>query len=94
LQLDAEAAFFFSMIVTATQAQNDEKSVLIIGGGIAGLAAASKLGEAGFSVVVLEARNRIGGRILTQHDSSSDAAIEFGAEFIHGIAPEIWEPLQ
>ncbi|PYV78832.1 MAG: FAD-dependent oxidoreductase [Acidobacteria bacterium] len=94
MQLDAEAAFFFSMIVTATQAQNDEKSVLIIGGGIAGLAAASKLGEAGFSVVVLEARNRIGGRILTQHDSSSDAAIEFGAEFIHGIAPEIWEPLQ
>ena len=61
MQLDAEAAFFFSMIVTATQAQNDEKSVLIIGGGIAGLAAASKLGEAGFSVVVLEARNRIGG---------------------------------
>jgi Flavin containing amine oxidoreductase len=94
LQLDAEAAFLFPMIVTATQAQNDDKSVLIIGGGIAGLAAASKLGEAGFSVVVLEARNRIGGRIFTQHDSASDAAIEFGAEFIHGLAPEIWEPLQ
>lgn len=72
----------------------DEKSVLIIGGGIAGLAAASKLGEAGFSVVVLEARNRIGGRIFTQHDSASNAAIELGAEFIHGLAPEIWEPLQ
>ena len=94
MHLDAEAAFLFPMIVTATQAQNDDKSVLIIGGGIAGLAAASKLGEAGFSVVVLEARNRIGGRIFTQHDSASDAAIEFGAEFIHGLAPEIWEPLQ
>ena len=81
-------------MITAAQAQNDDKSVLIIGGGIAGLAAASKLGEAGFSVVVLEARNRIGGRIFTQHDSASDSAIEFGAEFIHGIAPEIWEPLQ
>jgi monoamine oxidase len=72
----------------------DDKSVLIIGAGIAGLAAASKLGEAGFSVIMLEARNRIGGRIFTQHDSASNAAIELGAEFIHGLAPEIWEPLQ
>jgi monoamine oxidase len=94
LQVDAEAAFLLLMIVTATQAQNDDKSVLIIGGGIAGLAAAYKLGEAGFSVVVLEARNRIGGRIFTQLESPIDAAVELGAEFIHGLAPEIWGPLQ
>src|SRR5262249_44933972 len=73
---------------------NDRKSVIVIGAGIAGLAAASKLVHAGFSVTILEGRNRIGGRILTQHDSATGAAIELGAEFIHGLAPEIWEPLQ
>jgi monoamine oxidase len=71
-----------------------DETVLIIGAGIAGLAAASKLGEAGLSVVILEARDRIGGRMFTQLDAACDAAIEFGAEFIHGLAPETWEPLQ
>ena len=68
-------------------------SVIIVGGGIAGLAAASKLGEAGFSVIVLEARNRIGGRIFTRRERG-DSSVEFGAEFIHGLPPEIWEPVQ
>jgi monoamine oxidase len=45
-------------------------------------------------VLVLEARDRIGGRIFTIHDPACDFPIEMGAEFIHGIAPEIWEPLQ
>src|SRR6478752_10512840 len=71
----------------------DQKNVVIVGAGLAGLAAAAKLGEAGFSVVMLEARDRIGGRVFTQHDSAG-APIELGAEFIHGLAPEIWEPLQ
>ena len=66
---------------------------MIIGAGMAGLAAAAKLGDAGFSVVILEARDRIGGRVFTQHDSAG-APIELGAEFIHGLAPEILEPLQ
>ncbi len=73
-------------------AQN--QPVIVIGGGIAGLAAAGKLGHAGISVVVLEARDRLGGRILTHRDPDSGAPIEFGAEFIHGFPPEIWEPLQ
>jgi hypothetical protein len=38
---------------------------------------------------VLEARNRIGGRINTHFDTEFPAAIEFGAEFVHGKAPEI-----
>ena len=71
-----------------------DKSILIIGGGIAGLAAASKLGRAGLRVLVLEARDRIGGRIFTQQIPGCDIPIELGAEFIHGLAPEIWEPLQ
>jgi monoamine oxidase len=63
-----------------------------VGAGAAGLAAAVELGQAGLSVTVLEARDRIGGRIFTQSDPSSGAAIELGAEFIHGLPPEIWQP--
>jgi monoamine oxidase len=63
------------------------KSVVIVGAGVAGLNAAVKLAEAGCEVTVLEARDRVGGRILTA--LAADAAIEFGAEFIHGEPPEM-----
>lgn len=56
---------------------------LIIGAGAAGLAAARKLHDAGQKVAILEARNRIGGRIHTDFDFAP-FPIEFGAEFIHG----------
>lgn len=68
--------------------------VIVVGAGAAGLTAAAQLGRAGLSVSILEARDRIGGRMFTQIDPVSGYAIEFGAEFIHGLAPEIWEPLQ
>jgi monoamine oxidase len=70
-----------------------ESDVIVIGGGIAGLAAASQLGHSGFSVCICEARDRIGGRIFTQRDPASPAPIELGAEFIHGQPAEIWKPL-
>ena len=70
-----------------------EAPVIIVGAGIAGLVAATRISQAGLPVVLLEARNRIGGRIFTQHDSSG-SAIEFGAEFIHGRPSEIWQPLE
>ena len=72
----------------------ENSPVVIVGAGIAGLAAAAKLSEAGIAVVVFEGRDRIGGRIFTQHDAATGAAIELGAEFIHGLAPEIWAPLR
>lgn len=67
--------------------------VIVIGAGAAGLAAAVELGSSGLSVIVLEARDRIGGRMFTRHDPVCQAPVEFGAEFIHGKPPEIWEPL-
>jgi monoamine oxidase len=68
--------------------------VIVIGAGAAGLAAASDLGRGGLSVAILEARERIGGRMFTLRDPAYQAPIELGAEFIHGLPPEIWEPLQ
>jgi monoamine oxidase len=68
--------------------------VLIIGAGISGLAAAIDLARVGLHVEILEARDRIGGRILTTYDQELNHPIDLGAEFVHGLAPEIWLPLQ
>jgi len=65
--------------------------VVIVGAGVAGLAAAAVLKKAGVDVRCLEAGNRLGGRILTLHDPLSPLPIELGAEFIHGRPPEIWD---
>ena len=62
--------------------------VLVLGAGAAGLAAARDLSQAGLRVTVVEARARIGGRIMTLHDPRSPVPVELGAEFIHGEAPE------
>lgn len=66
----------------------EEIDVAVIGAGVAGLAAADELRRQGLRVSALEARNRIGGRILTHRDERFPFAIELGAEFIHGDAPE------
>lgn len=63
--------------------------VVVIGAGAAGLAAAARLAEAGRSVLVLEARDRVGGRIDTRHEPGLNAPVELGAEFVHGRAPLI-----
>jgi monoamine oxidase len=62
--------------------------VVIIGAGAAGLAAAATLGRTGHSVWVLEARERVGGRIWTRTIPGLGAPIELGPEFIHGDSPE------
>src|SRR4051812_45692066 len=58
--------------------------VAVVGAGVAGLAAAARLRAAGMEVVVLEARDRIGGRVHTVSETSWPVSIEAGAEFIHG----------
>src|SRR5580765_7523812 len=73
---------------------SSDPAVIVIGAGVAGLAAACQLGRAGIPVQIIEARDRIGGRILTHLDPVCDCPIEFGAEFIHGKPPEIWDLLR
>jgi len=62
--------------------------VLIVGAGAAGLAAARDLSHAGLTVTIIEARPRVGGRVLTLHDPRSPVPLELGAEFIHGASAE------
>lgn len=56
--------------------------VIVIGAGVSGLAAARHLVDAGCEVVVLEARDRLGGRLHT--DRSLSTPVEMGASWIHG----------
>jgi len=64
---------------------------VILGAGAAGLAAAIELGRAGVATTILEARDRIGGRMFTQWDRTTRTAVELGAEFVHGLPGEIWD---
>ncbi|HXF10852.1 MAG TPA: NAD(P)/FAD-dependent oxidoreductase [Desulfuromonadaceae bacterium] len=70
----------------------EAKDILVIGGGIAGLAAAVELARADKSVVLLEATHRLGGRILTRRAGAMP--VELGAEFIHGGSPSLWKQLR
>lgn len=56
--------------------------ILVLGAGIAGIAAARMLADSGYDVTVLEARNAIGGRIRT--DTTLGVPVDLGASFIHG----------
>lgn len=68
--------------------------VIIIGAGAAGLMAAMQLSRGGRKVLVLEARDRIGGRIYTLYDEQKGFPLEIGAEFIHGDLPVTLSLLQ
>lgn len=73
---------------------NASWDVVIIGAGVSGLAAAAEMRKSGLSVLILEARDRVGGRTWTRHEPDLSAPIELGAEFIHGRASETFELLR
>ncbi|MDQ4079606.1 MAG: FAD-dependent oxidoreductase [Gemmatimonadota bacterium] len=70
---------------------NQRCDVAIVGAGVAGLAAMRILEGRAVPTLVLEARERIGGRIATVRDRRIPHPIEVGAEFVHGSAPELDE---
>jgi polyamine oxidase len=57
--------------------------ILVLGAGMAGLVAARLLHDSGFRVTVLEARERIGGRVWT--DDRVGAAVDLGGSWVHGV---------
>lgn len=61
-----------------------KKRIVVIGAGLAGLAAASELHKQGHDVLVLEGRERIGGRIWTSQ-KWSNIPLDLGATWIHGV---------
>jgi monoamine oxidase len=62
--------------------------VIVIGAGFAGLVAARELGRAGFDVLVLEARDRVGGRTWTDRRLGHD--LELGGAWVHWVEPHTW----
>ncbi len=78
----------FTPALSASLSKDDKymhsngKSVVVIGGGISGLAAAKKLKQQGFNVTVLESQEKVGGRLRTNR--SLGIAFDEGASWIHG----------
>jgi monoamine oxidase len=70
------------LVATPSLARSNEADVIVIGAGVAGLAAARRLVQLGYEVIVLEATQEIGGRVRTDH--TLGAPFEVGAGWIHG----------
>jgi monoamine oxidase len=62
--------------------------VVIIGGGFAGATVARELQHKGFGVLLLEARDRLGGRTWTQE--ALGHRIELGGTWVHWVQPHVW----
>jgi monoamine oxidase len=62
----------------------EDSDVIIVGAGLAGLAAAEKLIYYGYSVTILEAQDRIGGRVKTEKEYFSNIAVDLGAQWVYG----------
>nr|XP_043607707.1 polyamine oxidase 2-like [Erigeron canadensis] len=71
---------------TISRTNQSSPSVIVIGGGFAGIAAARALYDASFRVIVLESRDRIGGRVCT--DYSFGFPVDLGASWLHGVSKE------
>jgi monoamine oxidase len=65
--------------------------VAVVGAGAAGMASARQLARDGLSVVVLEARDRVGGRMLSAFPAGPQWPVELGAQVVHGDRAVCWQ---
>ncbi len=77
---------------TACRTPGCDYDVLVIGGGFAGLTAARDAQLAGFKTLVLEARNRLGGRTFSTEFEGN--LIELGGTWVHNTQPFVWAEMQ
>ncbi|URE03999.1 Glucose inhibited division protein A [Musa troglodytarum] len=75
-----------SCYLNSERKQSRSPSAIVIGGGFAGIAAAHALKNVSFQVVLLESRDRIGGRVYTDH--SFGFPVDMGAAWLHGVCKE------
>src|SRR5262245_5896403 len=73
------------MIATGSWSMGDGKAerVIVVGSGMAGLVSARLLQDSGFSVTVLEARDRVGGRTWTT--DALGIPLDLGGSWVHGV---------
>lgn len=85
--LAASGGMLLSNSIGYSQARGAGKRVVVIGGGFSGLACAHELKSAGYQVTVLEARNRLGGRVISFKDFVEGKNVEGGGELIGSNHP-------
>ena len=66
--------------------------VIVVGGGFAGVTAARDLQKSGYKTLLVEARNRLGGRTFTSEFAGHK--IELGGSLVHWLQPEVWTEIQ
>lgn len=82
IELGALAAAGFAL--SPIRSQNKAESVIVIGAGIAGLAAWEALKNEGVDALLIEASSRVGGRVQTSRELIDGKTVELGAAWIHG----------
>ena len=75
-----------SFFLPSARGATDATDCIIIGAGIAGLAAGDYLRKKGWDVTILEARERVGGRVWSRADWKGKQSVDMGASWIHGIS--------
>lgn len=78
--------------MTETTSPALDADVLVIGAGFAGLTAARELGQSGISVIVLEARDRLGGRAWLE--TQLGRSLEIGGTWVHWTQPFVWAEMK
>lgn len=76
----------------AASRRDTDPDVIVIGGGFCGMTAARELRSQGYSVTVLEARNRLGGRTFTSEFAGKEA--DMGGTWVHWLQPHVWSEIR